>query len=159
VQQDKDESLRCTLNSQRAVLIEDGMPTPRLVSVLKTIFAQYNEEESNSTTDVELTLGYTAASRLWYRCGMKLSCLDTMLEEKSSSSLPLITFEDFLAVIEKIVEEDETVFKTAPSKDETPDTICEVRAVTLKDNTRPKLSSVVNDVHLFLCRLAIRSSW
>lgn len=133
VQQDKDETLRCTLKSQRAVLIEDGMPTPRLVSVLKTIFVQYKEEESNSTTDAELTLDYTAASRLWYRCGMKLSCLDAMLEEKSSSpSLPLITFEDFLAVIEKIVEEDETVFESAPSKDETPDTICEVSVLTLK---------------------------
>jgi hypothetical protein len=131
VQQEKEETLRCTLNSQRAVLIEDGMPTPQLVSVLKTIFAQYKKEEANSTADVELTLSYTAASRLWYRCGIKLSCLDTMLEEKPSPSLPLITFEDFLAVIEKIVEEDETLFKTAPSKDQTPDTICEVRAVTL----------------------------
>jgi hypothetical protein len=132
VQQEKDESLRCALNSQRAVLIEDGMPTPRLVSVLKTIFTQYKEEELNSTTDIDVTLGYTAASRLWYRCGIKLSCLDTMLEEKSSSALPLITFEDFLAVIGKIVEEDETVFKSAPSKDQTPDTMCEVRNVILK---------------------------
>jgi hypothetical protein len=132
VQQEKDETLRCTLNSQRAILIEDGMPTPQLVSVLKNVFAQYKEEESNSTADVELTLSYTAASRLWYRCGMKLSCLGTILEEKPSPSLPLITFEDFLAVIEKIVEEDETLFKTAPLKDQTPDTICEVRAVTLK---------------------------
>jgi hypothetical protein len=64
VQQEKDETLRCTLNSQRAVLIEDGMPTPQLVSVLKTVFAQYKEEDSNSTADVELTLSYTAASRL-----------------------------------------------------------------------------------------------
>jgi hypothetical protein len=132
VQQEKDETLRCTLNSQRAVLIEDGMPTPQLVSVLKTVFAQYKEEDSNSIADVELTLSYTAASRLWYRCGMKLSYLGTILEEKPSPSLPLITFEDFLAVIENIVEEDETLFKTAPSKDQTPDTICEVSAVTLK---------------------------
>jgi hypothetical protein len=108
------------------------MPTPRLVSVLKTIFAEYKEKESKSTRGIELALCYTAASRLWYRCGMKLSCLDTMLEDKSTSSLPLITFEDFLTVIGKIVEEDETVFKTAPSKDQTPETICEVRTVTLK---------------------------
>jgi hypothetical protein len=132
VQQEKDETLRCTLNSQRAVLIEDGVPTPHLVSVLKTIFSLYKEEETDLTTDVELTLSYTAASRLWYRCGMKLSCLDTMLEEKPSPSLPLIAFEDFLAVIEKILEEDESLFKTAPSKDQTPDTICEVRTVNLK---------------------------
>jgi hypothetical protein len=132
VQQEKDETLRCTLNSQRAVLIKDGIPTPQLLSVLKTIFTQYNEEASNSTTDVELTLNYTAASRLWYRCGIKLSCLDTMLEERPSPSLHLITFEDFLAVIEKIVEEDETLFKSAPSNDQTPETICEVSAVTLK---------------------------
>jgi hypothetical protein len=132
VQQEKDETLRCTLNSQRAVLIEDGIPTPHLVAVLKAIFSLYKEEVTDSTTDAELTLNYTAASRLWYRCGMKLSCLDTMLEEKPSPSLPLIEFEDFLAVIEKILEEDETLFKTAPSTDQTPDTICEVRAVTLK---------------------------
>jgi hypothetical protein len=108
------------------------MPTPNLVSVLKTIFSLYKEEETDSTTDVELTLSHTAASRLWYRCGMKLSSLDTMIEEKPSLSLPLIAFDDFLAVIEKILEEDETLFKTAPSEDHTRDTICEVRAVTLK---------------------------
>lgn len=111
------------------MLIENRKPTPRLVSVLKTIFARYDEKNTTPASDVECTLGYTSASRLWYRCGMKLSCLDAILEEKSSP-LPLITFEDFLGVIRKIVEEDETASKSAPSKDQTADALCEVRIVT-----------------------------
>jgi hypothetical protein len=125
-QQEKDDSLRLELSSQRALLIEDGKPTARLVELLKKLFAGYYESGATQVSDSECTLSHTAAARLWYRCGMTLACLDSILGEKKPSQLPLIAFGDFLGLIEKVVEEDESTQEAAPLNDQAQGSLCEV---------------------------------
>lgn len=123
-QKEKDESLRLELNSQRTALIEDGKPTTRLVEILKAIFTCYCDKETTARSDTDGALGYMAASRLWYQCGMKLSSLDA-IEEKPSPSL-LVSFKDFLGLIEKVVVEDDTDQKGSPATDQAVGVLCEV---------------------------------
>ena len=95
---------RTSLVSQRSLLIRDNGPTPALVVVLREIFSWYaagHPPEAGST--VELTR--VEASRLWYRCGLKLSALDSILAEKSPPKTTL-NVDDFLAVVEKVIQED-----------------------------------------------------
>jgi hypothetical protein len=82
--------------------------SPELRKVLGEIFCMYsNGEDSKGPT----TITSTMASRLWYRCGMKLASLETILQAKDGSDddvkRPSVALEDFLGVIEQVVEEDE----------------------------------------------------
>lgn len=101
VQREKDEQLREKLASERAMLIQDGKPSDKLVDVLRDIFSEYL---ANSLGDSPL-LPYTSASRLWYRCGLKLTHLDEMLMKTEAGKD--VCFEDFVGVIRRVVEDDE----------------------------------------------------
>ena len=81
--------------------------------MLKNVFSLYARDSDGSVFNCNTSLEYTQAARLWYRCGLKLASLDSLLEEKSSGSRHLV-FGDFIALIEKVVQEDEKTPKPAP---------------------------------------------
>jgi hypothetical protein len=102
------------LAKERAVLIKDGAPTLKLRLVLRQIFLWYSERNSDTVlghgtnfdeaTWDDVRLNQLMASRLWYRCGMKLASLESILAAKKEST---VCFQDFFRLIEQIVEEDE----------------------------------------------------
>jgi hypothetical protein len=47
------------------------------------------------------------ATRLWYRCGIKLSNLDDVIKAKPQGAERKISFEDFQSILQRIVEDDE----------------------------------------------------
>lgn len=88
-------------NVERSLLIHDGKPSRRLRDVLKEIFVLYSRDSECSVADEDPTLSYPLAARLWYRCGMKLSHLDSVLCGNN-----LLRFHDFLQVVERVIIED-----------------------------------------------------
>ncbi|GKY93743.1 hypothetical protein MPSEU_000341400 [Mayamaea pseudoterrestris] len=104
LQREKDEELRRQLIVDRGVLIENGLMTETLRSVLVEIFAQYSTRVSTCDQASEhVVLDYVEAARLWYRCGFKLSLLDDGAS---------VTVDDFLALFEKICAEDDARLTT-----------------------------------------------
>ena len=97
-QQEKEDGLRRELAAKRARLMENGKPTAELEGILKAIFAMY-------ATDNSGRLNYTTACRLWYRCGMKLASLDSLLEVKKRR-LGYVEFMDFLQLVTTVTEAD-----------------------------------------------------
>lgn len=124
-QLEKDVQRRTSLVSQRSLLIRDNGPTPALVVVLREIFSWYGAgHPPEGGRALELTR--VEASRLWYRCGLKLSTLDSILAEKSPTKTTL-NVDDFLAVVEKVIQEDCAIAnKTVNGANET---TCEVSFV------------------------------
>lgn len=106
LQQDRDDEVRLRLAKERLILIQDGKPTAKLISALKEVFMLYAGlspmcDTSDDDFETEKRLNRIMAARLWYRCGMKLSHLEVIFEEKSS-----ISFQDFLDPITRVIEED-----------------------------------------------------
>lgn len=103
--QEKDDMVRKRLATEREILIQNGAPSQALMKVLEEIFRSYcSYEDAVNSGDVNISLPYTMAARLWYRCGLKLAKLDSLLEEAKSPSL---CFKDFVNVIETVIAEDE----------------------------------------------------
>jgi hypothetical protein len=94
--------LRETFSEKRTRLIVHDMPTSELEDVLKTIFAMYIAGDDD---DGVHGISYAMACRLWYRCGMKLSSLDSLLE-KEKRSQGEVEFTDFLKVVCRVIEAD-----------------------------------------------------
>lgn len=110
------------------MLICDGKPSTKLRTVLKEIFALYSDADAEVQSE-ELSLTNAMASRLWYRCGMKLANLECILKAKGEKSLNLC-FPDFLSLIEQVIQEDETKTHVAtppPSDTTSPIAAFEVR--------------------------------
>jgi hypothetical protein len=89
----KNQARRAGLAQEKSLLIQNGTITNRLREVLRVIVSWYGNER----------LDHLAASRLWYRCGLRLSHLAVLLETRE-----FVTVNDFLIIIEKIVEEEES---------------------------------------------------
>jgi hypothetical protein len=108
-QQEKDDAHRRKLAEHRAVLIQNRRPTAELVTVLQSIFSSYAVG-----VDDELctSLPVVAAARLWYRCGMKLSSLHSLMETKAVTQVgkpdaSLVNFDDFIDPIIQAIEDEE----------------------------------------------------
>ena len=86
--------------------------TSAVSELLGRIFSSYSKE--NSGSDIRLDLSYTEASRLWYRAGLKHSCLDDMLKNPIGS----LSFCQFLDVVKKIIEEDVKAADCKPAEKE-----------------------------------------
>jgi hypothetical protein len=113
-QKEKESQRRQEIMSQRSVLIDAGMPTTALVKILRSIFTQYLSDEQSC-------LGYVEASRLWYRCGLKLSSLKNILDNKASDHGEReIEFCDFLGLIQRVIAEDAKHFATCSSDERFP---------------------------------------
>jgi hypothetical protein len=119
VRQEKEDMVRKRIANEREILIQNGAPSPALLNVLEQIFCSYHtSDDLHHSADVNVPLPYTMAARLWYRCGLKIAKLDSLLEERKCQSL---SFKDFVDVIEKVIAEDEDVtykekLGTDPSK-------------------------------------------
>jgi len=110
LQKEKEEMVRREVIEKRQRFFRDGAITPELRKVLNDIFALYTED---CATDV---LDYSRASRLFYRCGMKLDVLDTLWKE---SDIDGVTVDNFCEIIEKVLQEEkETVQNLSESKEE-----------------------------------------
>jgi hypothetical protein len=91
--------------------IQDGKPSPNLLNVLKKIFTSYVSPGEEQANEEDVCLSLTDASRLWYRCGIRLVNLQRLLEEKrlrdSISIGTKVFFEDFVLCITRLVEADD----------------------------------------------------
>eukprot|EP00521_Asterionellopsis_glacialis_P007185 CAMPEP_0195289262 /NCGR_PEP_ID=MMETSP0707-20130614/5611_1 /TAXON_ID=33640 /ORGANISM="Asterionellopsis glacialis, Strain CCMP134" /LENGTH=3115 /DNA_ID=CAMNT_0040349249 /DNA_START=115 /DNA_END=9462 /DNA_ORIENTATION=+ len=111
-QQEREDLHRRKLIMQRSVLIQSGKPTYELLNILKMIFGWYARKGSKLESG-NMSLDPVAAFRLWYRCGMKLSTIQDLLEKKMAGghnkgySALSITLDDFLNLITQIVGEEE----------------------------------------------------
>ena len=113
---------RSSLVSQRSLLIRDSGLTPELDGILRDIFSWYASDchgEPGSAGE----LSRVEASRLWYRCGLKLSALDATLAKKSPASSTL-NIDDFLQLVKKVIVEDSEITKKPDNSSN--DTTCEV---------------------------------
>ena len=119
-QQEKHIQRRQKLLSERSVLVRNGMLTPELVNVLREI---YRHSSSNPYQNVQLNR--VEASRLWYRCGMKLSHLDELLKTKIPPSNE-ICFEDFLENFIRVVQEEDDEFLSRQQSDSQGSTVFQV---------------------------------
>ena len=109
-------------------MIKDGTISPGLRTVLGDIFRLYaDDQEEVVKCGSEVTLSSTMAARLWYRCGMKLANLETIMEAKQDSKHVGLTLRDFLGVIEKVVAEDEVNAGHESTPDLSGALSCEVR--------------------------------
>jgi hypothetical protein len=91
--------------------IQDGKPSPNLLKVLEKIFSSYVNPSDEQVSEEDLCLSLTDASRLWYRCGIRLVNLQRLLEEKrSQESISIdtkVSFQDFVLCITRLVQTDE----------------------------------------------------
>ena len=97
---------------ERGLMIEGGKLTPQAIGILKTIFSLYREGQVYREEDESLFIEVKRASRLWYRCGMKLSTIDDVIGRTGSN---VISFSDFVEIFEKIVSEDEQFYQKSLS--------------------------------------------
>lgn len=103
---EKDTLRRRELECDRSILICEGSLSPKLLVVLKAIFALY-ATNGNVLDGVGIRLTKIEATRLWYRCGIKLSNLEEILKNKPKEAERKIVFEDFRILLQCIVEDDE----------------------------------------------------
>ncbi len=103
---EKDFLRRRELESDRSILIFQGSLSLELVAVLRDIFSRYAANGSiQDGRSIQLTK--IEATRLWYRCGIKLSNLEEILKNKPREAERKINFEDFRILLQRIVEDDE----------------------------------------------------
>ncbi len=74
--------------------------------MLKDIFSSYATNENDQLSG---SLPFVAAASLWYRCGMKLSCLRSLMESKpgAQSTNSQVHFDDFVALVVRVIEDEE----------------------------------------------------
>jgi len=118
--EDQLNQRRQTLSKQREVLIIDGKPTEELIRALTNIFSWYIPKGFPKRSITHLTS--VQASRLWYRCGIKLSHLRSLLDASQLSSKeakdgqiitePYISVDDFIDIISSIIAKDECIPKS-----------------------------------------------
>jgi hypothetical protein len=89
-------------------MIRDGSLTPELVNVLRKIFCWYSVSWKLDDDDHLVRLNRVEASRLWYRCGMKLSNLEQLFEAKSPPTSD-VCFEDLLERLSSVVRAEDEV--------------------------------------------------
>ena len=107
-QEEKNRKIKSRLTKERTVLIKDGLPTLKLQKVLYQIFSMYIDHDTESTVS-DMDMDHTKvneimASRLWYRCGMKLSLLENILRSKERR---YVAFHDFYSLITKVIDDEE----------------------------------------------------
>jgi hypothetical protein len=100
-QLEKEAVRRKQLKADYSVLVQNGSFTPKLTSVLQEIFSRYLTAGQTCLIQIE-------ASRLWYRCGIKLSSLKDIFRELTvAGDIKTIKFEDFYQLLERINADDE----------------------------------------------------
>jgi len=90
--------------------------TAKLRSVLTTIFTQYSTQpDAAAFSPDSVRLRYPEAARLWYRCGLKLSALDSVLRDRPDNAKHVV-LKDFLSVIESVFEDEKVASRGGTKK-------------------------------------------
>jgi hypothetical protein len=105
--QEKNERRRQKLQAERAVLIQGRALTPELTCALQLMFSWYAKEPQQALLSENPQLNLVAASRLWYRCGMQLSLLDTLVNGKEAPD-GSIHFKQFVDIVQSVVLDEES---------------------------------------------------
>lgn len=115
---------RQELSERRSALVPNGKLSSAVITALKNIFFSYTNGD-HSATSPEPLLDIVTASRLWYRCGLMLSELCILAEEKAAETLggavhdAIVSVDDFIECMSCVVEEEEAVsvesFEDGPS--------------------------------------------
>jgi len=98
-QQEQKKLLRAELERQRQLLVGDGRATPALLGALNGILRLYTKLDTSE-------IDHVSAARLWYRCGMKMSHLDELIDKNIQEGRASCDVSDFLNVINEIIRED-----------------------------------------------------
>lgn len=106
---EKDKRRREELLADRSVLVKKGSVTSGMQSVLRDIFSGY-ETGGDAKVGNSVELNQIEASRLWYRCGIKLSSLIDILQTRNDKT---VAFADFLQLLHQVIEDDEKSFSQA----------------------------------------------
>ena len=93
---------------RKANLLQERRLTPKAIEVLCLICSWYSSSNSASDDGV-INLSREEATRLWYRCGIRLATLDEIISrnEKKEGCSNNLTSEDFIEVVQRIVEDEE----------------------------------------------------
>ena len=123
-QEEKDALQRKRLREDRSVLVQNGAFTTGLVTVLQEIFSRYERTVAGGLT-------HTEASRLWYKCGLKLSSLKEILGfSRCSSDAKVIYFKDFCQLLQQILTDDEMHHPVDLPKDDSENADFKVRTLS-----------------------------
>ena len=98
---EKEEAVKRDVLGRRNVVFQNGCPTKRLRDVILEIFMMYAGEGEENLT-------YASAARLFYRSGLKLDYLDTIIKEHGEGA---VTFLRVYEIIEKILQEDDAALR------------------------------------------------
>jgi hypothetical protein len=122
----KEENIRAELKARRLILFDERRLSEKVVNILKSIFSMYERYNANDNGMEETGLGleYTAAARLWYRCGLRLANLDSLMGPRYTNRK--VVFQDFFELVEKVVAEDYVVAPSVFSFKERSDAFCQV---------------------------------
>lgn len=96
------------------MLVQNGKLSPGVITALKSIFFSYADRE-HCPYPSEPLLDIVTASRLWYRCGLMLSELAILAEEKATKTADgaiydtIICADDFVECMSNMVEDEEAV--------------------------------------------------
>lgn len=109
------------LAQTHSLLFENGNLSTGLLATLKELFNGYtNENEESAQSDQPL--GIVAASRLWYRSGLSLSDLYSLVEERvaqmpgSTAYDNIVSVDDFVECIKDSVVDDIAESWSVPEK-------------------------------------------
>jgi hypothetical protein len=122
----KEENIRAELKARRLILFDERRLSEKVVNILKSIFSMYERYNANDNGMEETGLGleYTAAARLWYRCGLRLANLDSLMGPRYTNRK--VVFQDFFELVEKVVAEDYVVAPSVFSFKERSDAFCQI---------------------------------
>lgn len=142
---------------ERGVLIKHGKMTPKLRSVLTAIFVQYSCRSPPDADATAVYLMFPEAARLWYRCGLKIASLQTVIKDRPDNAKH-VYLKDFFAVVEGVLEEDERVAARSPL--DRIDPTLQVSVLCYSASLLLRLRKAVGSVVVFFhfCRLEIKSS-
>ena len=98
------------------MLIEKETFTSDLIAVLQEIFSRYKSNSATGLTQIE-------ASRLWYQSGLRLSCLNEVLDNiiQTENKKKIVCFNDFHRLLQRIITDDEKHRPSDANKNESID--------------------------------------
>ncbi len=122
-QQSKEEALRQKVMRKRLRFIQNCELTKEIKDVLHDIFLMYTEHS-------ELQVSFAMAHRLWYRCGLRLSTLNDILDDADKNT-GKIEFCRFLNVVGQVVAADASENDLSRSITSSNESLCEVSQLKL----------------------------
>ncbi len=122
-QQGREEAIRQKVMQKRLRFIQNCELTKEVKDILYDIFLMYTEHS-------EVQISFVMAHRLWYRCGLRLSTLNDVLDDVDKNA-GKIEFHHFLSVVNQVVAADASENDLTRSITSSNESLCEVSALKL----------------------------